>query len=102
MKGSTAGAVVLALLAGTAHADTVDKLPPLTIAARETFDGFAVPAGRDQGSALLNKIQVSATLRGERFAMAGWTLHGQMTTPKSLRVTIWSRLPELRPRSIRN
>ena len=78
MKASTAGAAVLAILAGEAHADTVDKLPPLTIAARETFDAFAVPAGRDQGAALLNKIQVSATLRGERFGLAGWTLHGQV------------------------
>jgi porin len=78
VKSSTLAAAVLALLSSTAHADTVDKLPPLTIAARETFDAFAVPAGRDRGTALLNKIQISATLRGERFGLAGWTFHGQI------------------------
>lgn len=78
MKASTLCAALLALLASSVHADTVDKLPPLTIAARETFDGFAVPAGREPGTAFLNKIQVSATLRGERFGLSGWTLHGQV------------------------
>jgi porin len=77
-KQTLAASAVLALLPTTAHADTVDKLPPVTIAARETFDAFAVPAGRDPGTALLNKLQISATLRGERVGLAGWTLHGQI------------------------
>ena len=61
-----------------AHADPTDKLPPLAIAGRETFDLFDVPRGTDRGGAILNKIQVSATVRGERFGLPGWSIHGQI------------------------
>lgn len=64
--------------AGPALADSVDKLPTLTVAARETFDAFDVPAGTDPGSAILNKIQVSATLRGEQLGLSGWLIHAQL------------------------
>lgn len=66
------------LHSGPALADTDNKLPPLSIAARETFDVFAVPAGTDPGTALLNKFQVSATLRGEQLGLEGWLVHVQI------------------------
>ena len=70
---------LFALVAATpANADANDKLPPLAIAARETFDGFDVPSGTDPGTAILNKIQISATLRGERLGLPGWSIHGQI------------------------
>lgn len=68
------------LLAGAtpAAADSNDKLPPLAIAGRETFDVFDVPAGIDPGTAILNKLQVSATLRGEKLGLPGWSIHAQI------------------------
>jgi porin len=69
---------VLTLVPGAAFAAPTDKLPPLTIAARETFDAFDVPAGTHPGTAILNKLQLSATLRGERFGLNGWLLHTQI------------------------
>lgn len=66
------------LTAGPALAAADDGLPPLAIAERETFDAFAVPAGIDPGAALLNKIQVSATLSGERLGLGGWSAHAQI------------------------
>ena len=71
-------ASVLSLEAAAAHADTGDAVPPLSIATRETFDAFAVPAGTEPGTTLLNKIQLSATLRGEKLALNGWLLHAQI------------------------
>ena len=68
----------LAFSTTPAAADTSDKLPPLAIAARETFDVFGVPAGEDPGTAILNKIQVSATVRGERIGLPGWSVHAQI------------------------
>lgn len=69
---------VLALWPAAGVADPTDKLPPLAIAGRETFDAFDVPAGSDPGTAFLNKLQVSATLRGDRFGLSGWLLHAQI------------------------
>jgi porin len=69
---------VLTLVPVAGFAAATDKLPPLTIAARETFDAFAVPSGIDPGTAVLNKLQLSATLRGERFGLNGWLLHAQL------------------------
>jgi porin len=68
----------LLLLAAEAQAGPTDRVPPLAIAARETFDAFGVPAGNHPGTALLNKIQVSATLRGERLGLNGWSIHAQI------------------------
>lgn len=64
--------------AAPARADQTDKLPPLAIAARETFDIFDVPVGTDPGTALLNKIQISATVRGDRLGLPGWSVHAQL------------------------
>jgi porin len=69
---------VLTLVPVVAFAAPTDKLPPLTIAARETFDAFDAPEGVRPGTAILNKLQVSATLRGERFGLNGWLLHAQI------------------------
>lgn len=66
------------LIGSPALAGTTNTLPPLAIAGRETFDAFAVPMGTDPGTALLNKIQVSATVRGERLGLTGWTVHAQV------------------------
>jgi porin len=71
-------ALLLLSVAAAAQADPNDKEPPLAIAARETFDAFAVPAGNRPGTALLNKIQVSATLRGDRLGLNGWSIHAQI------------------------
>jgi porin len=68
----------LIVSAAPAIADPNDKLPPLAIAGRETFDVFDVPAGIDPGTAILNKIQVSATVRGERLGLPGWSIHAQI------------------------
>lgn len=65
-------------LASAARANADDKLPPVAIAARETFDAFDVPVGVDPGTAILNKIQIAATMRGERFGLAGWSVHAQI------------------------
>jgi porin len=73
-----AAAIILSLTSAAALADPTDKLPPLTIAGRETFDALDVPAGIDPGTALLNKIQISATLRGERLGLNGWLIHAQL------------------------
>lgn len=75
----SAGVCWAATIVGSAaRADTTDKLPPLAVAGRETFDAFAVPSGTDPGTALLNKIQVSATLRGEELGLSGWSMHAQV------------------------
>ena len=71
-------AAILWLAPVSALADPTDKLPPLAIAARETFDVFDVPTGIDPGLAVLNKIQISATLRGDQFGLSGWSLHAQI------------------------
>lgn len=70
--------VFLASGEAPAIADPTDKFPALTIATRETFDAFAVPAGIDPGTAILNKLQVSATLRGEQLGLKGWQVHAQL------------------------
>ena len=69
---------ILFLTSTAAFADSGDKLPPLAIAARDTFDAFAVPVGIDPGTAILNKLQISATLRGEKLGLNGWLLHAQV------------------------
>lgn len=66
------------LAASPANADPGDKLPPLAIAARDTFDVFNVPAGTKSGTVVLNKIQLSATLRGEQLGLPGWSIHAQL------------------------
>lgn len=65
-------------LAAPAMAEKADPLPPLAIAGRETLDFFDVPVGTDPESAILNKIQIAATLRGERLGLPGWTIHAQV------------------------
>jgi porin len=69
---------VLGLVASSGRADAIDKLPPFAIAARETFDVFDVPAGVEPGTAILNKTQIAATIRGERLGLPGWSVHVQV------------------------
>jgi porin len=62
-----------------ANAQSDLPLPPgVTVALRETVDAYAVPAGTAPGTALLNKLQLSATLRGERVGLPGWQFHAQI------------------------
>lgn len=72
------GATLLPFIATPAVADPADKLPTLTVATRETFDAFDVPTGVDPGTAILNKIQLSATFRGEQLGLNGWLVHMQV------------------------
>lgn len=37
-----------------------------------------MPAGIKPGTAILNKLQVSATVRGERLGLPGWSVHAQI------------------------
>ncbi len=67
-----------AAIGAEACASAPDTLPPLVVAGRETFDVFAVPAGVEPGAAVLNKIQLSATVRGDQFGLRGWTWHIQI------------------------
>jgi len=78
-RGLSALIAAILFAAGTrASADPTEKLPPLAVAARETFDLFDVPAGVDPGSVVLNKLQISATLRGDQLGLAGWSMHAQI------------------------
>ncbi len=45
---------------------------------RETFDVMSVPFGRSPGISLLNKLQLSGTLRGDQFGLEGWSAHAQL------------------------
>lgn len=87
MRGNRCGAVLSFLAAALAcpsfaSAQSDLPLPPLppgvTVALRETMDAYAVPAGVAPGTALLNKLQLSATLRGERVGLPGWQIHAQV------------------------
>ena len=55
-----------------------DAAPPWSIALRETVDGWAVFSGLAPGTTILNKLQISGTLAGDRFGLPGWSLHGQI------------------------
>jgi hypothetical protein len=71
-------AAVSASVATAACASGNDTLPPLTIAVRNTFDMFDVPLGIEPGTTVLNKIQLSGTLRGDQFGLDGWSVHAQL------------------------
>ncbi|HEV2596706.1 MAG TPA: carbohydrate porin [Sphingomicrobium sp.] len=45
---------------------------------RETADSWTVVSGADPGFAFLNKLQVSATLTGDKLGLAGWSAHAQL------------------------
>ena len=55
-----------------------EVLPLLSVAVRETFDGWAVPAGLNPGSSVLNKLQISGTLSGDPIGLPGWSAHAQV------------------------
>ena len=72
--------VSLALtLVASAAAGATDAPPPiLSVDVRNTLDAWAVPAGIDPGFAFLNKFQLSGTLSGDKFGLAGWSAHAQV------------------------
>ena len=55
-----------------------DAPPSVTVAVRDTADFWTVTSGSDPGSVALNKLQLSATLNGDRSGLTGWSLHGQV------------------------
>jgi porin len=65
-------------VATAACASGNDTPPPLTIAVRNTFDVFDVPFGIEPGATVLNKIQLSGTLRGDQLGLDGWSVHAQL------------------------
>lgn len=75
---SFAAAVTFACMTTAASANKNETPPPLAIAARETFDLFGTPKGIDPGAAVLNKIQLSGTVRGDQLGLNGWSVHAQL------------------------
>jgi porin len=61
-----------------ATAKAQDAPPSLTLAVRDTADLWIVTSGSDPGTVGLNKLQLSATLNGDRSGFTGWSLHGQV------------------------
>lgn len=72
------GLLIAALLSFPALAEDKDAPPTLSVALRETFDAWAVPAGVDPGTAVLNKFQLSGTLSGDKIGFPGWSAHAQI------------------------
>lgn len=55
-----------------------DATPTLSVALRETADTWSVFSGVHPGLAVLSKLQVSATLNGDKFGLEGWSAHAQI------------------------
>lgn len=55
-----------------------DETPTLSVALRETEDSWSVLSGVDPGLAILNKLQASATLTGDKVGLKGWSAHAQI------------------------
>lgn len=55
-----------------------DDTPTLSVALRETADNWSVFSGVDPGLAILSKLQVSATLSGDKLGLEGWSAHAQV------------------------
>ena len=55
-----------------------DDTPTLSVAIRETADAWSVFSGLDPGFTVLNKLQVSATLTGDKLGLQGWSAHAQV------------------------
>ena len=72
------GLLIAALLSFPALAEAKDAPPTLSVALRETFDAWAVPAGVDPVTAVLNKFQLSGTLSGDKIGFPGWSAHAQI------------------------
>lgn len=76
------GLALLGSMIGWASSPAVAEVkqtpPTLSVALRETFDAWAVPAGADPGTAVLNKFQLSGTLSGDKLGLPGWSAHAQI------------------------
>lgn len=75
---ATLGAVIPAAASAQASEASKPLLPGVTVAVRNTFDVATALAGENPGSVTLDKLQISATLRGERIGMPGWQVHAQL------------------------
>jgi porin len=60
------------------QAATGDDTPTLSVAIRETADTWSVFSGIDPGLTVLNKLQFSATLSGDKLSLKGWSAHAQV------------------------
>lgn len=67
-----------AWVAEPAVAADKDDTPTLAVALRETADSWSVFSGINPGLAVLSKLQVSATLTGDKFGLEGWSAHAQI------------------------
>lgn len=75
------GLGLAALLAGPRPARAADEPPPppVTVSVRDTFDLWRnASGGVDTGNVVLNKLQLSATLRPKPFGLDGLRLHAQI------------------------
>ncbi len=70
--------LVCASIAQPALGAEKDATPPLSVAIRETSDTWGVVSGIDPGLAILNKLQISATLTGDKLGLNGWSAHAQV------------------------
>ncbi len=62
-----------------ATAAAADAPPPIAVGVRETFDAWDnVSGGRNTGTALLNKLQISGTVRGALIGLDGLSAHVQI------------------------
>ena len=68
----------LTVAASAAAGTSTDPPPIVSVAIRNTFDAWAVPAGVAPGTAVLNKFQLSGTLTGDGFGLTGWSAHAQI------------------------
>ena len=75
-----AGGVVASAVGGAASlAATAPAAPPVSVAARETFDLWDnVAGGVRTGVVALNKLQISGTVQGEPFGLPGFSAHAQV------------------------
>ena len=73
-------AIALAFSSTAQPAFAADKedTPTLSVAIRETADVWSVFSGLDPGLSILNKLQVSATLSGDKIGLKGWSAHAQI------------------------
>src|ERR1700759_1921149 len=73
-----AGAGLVIALGGASPAFADEPPPPVSLALRQTLDGWAVPAGVDPGLVALDKLQFSATLTGDSQGLPGVSAHVQI------------------------
>lgn len=73
------GAALCLMNASPSFADDKTSPPPFSLSLRDTLDGWDNAAGGvTSGGAVLNKLQVAATLQGDQFGLDGLSVHAQI------------------------